>query len=367
MTKAMILAAGQGSRVRPLTKNLPKPMVPVLGKPVMEYLIEHLARYDIKEIMVNVAYNHNKIESYFGDGHRWGVSIGYSFEGAREYGDIVPKPIGSAGGLRKIQDFSGFFDETTLVICGDAIVDLDLKSAIYEHRQKGAVASVITLDVPREQVKNYGIVVADEEGRVKSFQEKPSPEEAKSTLASTGIYILEPSVIDLIPQNKNYDIGSQLFPLLVEKGLPFYAQKRFFNWIDIGRLSDYWTVLQRVLCGEVAQIDMPGKEIRPGVWVGPNTSIDWENVEIVGPVYIGSSVKIEKGCSIIGPTWIAHGSHLRPYAKVEKSILFEYTRIGENQHFSEMIVAPQYCVTRSGDVWYAGDDTCTLRWSNSRA
>ncbi|MBN4841863.1 NTP transferase domain-containing protein, partial [Citrobacter braakii] len=108
------LAAGQGTRVRPLTKQTPKPMVPILGKPVMEYIIEHLARYGVKDIMVNVAFNHWKIENYFGDGHRWGVNIGYAYEGAREHGEIVPKPLGSAGGMRRIQDFSGFFDETTI-------------------------------------------------------------------------------------------------------------------------------------------------------------------------------------------------------------------------------------------------------------
>ena len=126
MAKGMILAAGQGTRVRPLTKNIPKPMVPILGKPVLEYLIEHLARHGVTQIMINVAFNHYKIENYFGDGHRWGVEIGYSYEGAKEHGEIVSKPMGSAGGMRKIQDFGGFFDETTIVLCGDAIVDLDI-------------------------------------------------------------------------------------------------------------------------------------------------------------------------------------------------------------------------------------------------
>jgi len=124
VAKGMILAAGQGTRVRPLTKQLPKPMVPILGKPVMEYLIEHMANFGIRDVMVNVAFNHYKIENYFGDGRRWGVNLGYSYEGGRDHGEIVPQPMGSAGGMRKIQDFGGFFDETTLVICGDAIVDL---------------------------------------------------------------------------------------------------------------------------------------------------------------------------------------------------------------------------------------------------
>ena len=258
MAKAMILAAGQGTRVRPLTKQTPKPMIPILGKPVLEYIIEHLARYGVTEIMINVAYNHWKIENYFGDGRRWGVQIGYAYEGVREHGEIVPRPLGSAGGMRRIQDFSGFFDDTTLVLCGDAIIDLDIQAALFEHKNKGAIASVVTLEVPEDQVKNYGIVVADKNGKITSFQEKPTPEEALSRLASTGIYIFEPSALDLVPQGKEFDIGSELFPLLVEKDLPFYAQNRFFNWIDIGRVSDYWSVCQRVLRGEVAQMHMPG-------------------------------------------------------------------------------------------------------------
>lgn len=367
MAKGMILAAGQGTRVRPLTKDIPKPMIPILGKPVMEYLIEHLASYGITEIMVNVAFNHHKIEQYFGDGHRWGVQLGYSFEGAREQGEVVPRPLGSAGGMRRIQDFSGFFDETTLVLCGDAIIDLDIGAALHEHQSKGALASVVTLDVPLAEVPNYGIVVADATGQIQSFQEKPQPTEAKSTAASTGIYIFEPAVLDLVPPGCVYDIGSQLFPQLVAQKLPFFAQKRFFNWIDIGRVSDYWTVLQRVLSGEVAQMNMPGREVKPGIWVGLNTQIPWEQVQIEGPVYIGSSVKIEPGASIVGPSWIGHGSHIRTGARVARSILFEYTRIAADMRFIDMIASPTYCVDRSGETLFRGDETAQLRWGDARA
>ncbi len=367
MAKGMILAAGQGTRVRPLTRDLPKPMVPILGKPVMEYLIEHLARHGITEIMVNVAYHHHKIEQYFGDGSRWGVQLGYSYEGVRDHGDIVPKPLGSAGGMRRIQDFSGFFDEPTLVLCGDALIDLDVTAALAEHAAKGAIASVVTLDVPLSEVSSYGIVVADATGQILSFQEKPAPEDAKSTLASTGIYIFDPSVLARIPAGQNYDIGSQLFPKLAEEGLPFFAQTRPFNWIDIGRVSDYWSVLQRVLRGEIAEMPMPGREVRPGVWIGLNTSIPWDQVRITGPVYIGSSCRIEPGATITGPAWIGHGSVVRSGARVTRSVLFEYTRIAADMHFNEMIVSPQYCVDRHAETHYRGDDTSQLRWGDARA
>lgn len=363
----MILAAGQGTRVRPLTKDLPKPMVPILGKPVMEYLIQHLARHGVREIMVNVAYHHQRIEQYFGDGSRWGVEIGYSYEGVRDHGDINPRPLGSAGGLRRIQDFSGFFDETTLVICGDALIDLDISAALEEHRQKEALASVVALDVPREDVQSYGIVVADAEGRIQSFQEKPKPEDAQSTLASTGIYIFEPAVIERIPAGKIYDIGSELFPQLVAHKEPFYVQNRPFHWLDIGRVEDYWSVLQRVLRGEVAGMPMPGREVRPGVWVGLNVSVPWDEVMIEGPVYIGSGVEIEPGASITGPAWIGHGSVVRSGARLTRSILFEYTRIPSDMHFHEMIVSRHYCVNRHGETLYRGDDVARLRWGDARA
>jgi len=367
MTKGMILAAGQGTRVRPLTRDLPKPMVPILGKPVMEYLIEHLARHGITEIMVNVAWHHQKIEEYFGDGRRWGVQIGYSYEGIRDHGDILPRPMGSAGGMRRIQDFGGFFDQTTLVLCADALIDLDITAALAEHHAKGAIASVVALDVPLADVQAYGIVVAAADGRIEAFQEKPKPSEAKSTLASTGIYIFEPKVLELIPSGQVYDIGSQLFPQLVKQKLPFYAQNRPFNWIDIGRVSDYWSVLQRVLRGEVADMKMPGREIKPGVWVGLNTCVAWDKVTIKGPVYIGASVRIEPGATITGPAWIGHGCHIRTGAKVVRSILFEYTRIAADMRFSEMIVSPDYCVDRHGETLYRGDDTVQLRWGDARA
>ena len=366
MAKGMILAAGQGTRVRPLTKDLPKPMVPILGKPVMEYLIEHLARHGITQIMVNVAFHHQRIEEYFGDGSRLGVEIGYSYEGVVEHGEVVPKPFGSAGGMRRIQDFSGFFDQTTLVLCGDALIDLDITAALAEHKAKGAMASVVALDVPREEVSSYGIVVAEADGHILSFQEKPQPQDAKSTLASTGIYIFEPEVLTLIPPGKVYDIGSQLFPQLVATKQPFFVQNRPFHWIDIGKVSDYWSVLQRVLKGEIPEMRMPGTEVRPQVWVGLNTSIAWDQVRIEGPVYIGSSVRIEPGTTITGPAWIGNGCVIRSGARVTRSILFEYTRIAADMRFVEMIVSRDYCVDRHGETLYRGDDNTPLRWGDAR-
>jgi mannose-1-phosphate guanylyltransferase len=364
--KAMILAAGKGTRVRPLTYDLPKPMIPILGKPVMAYLVEHLAKYGVTEIMVNVSYLHEKIEEYFGEGHQFGVQIGYSFEGyINDEGAVVPQPIGSAGGLKKIQEFGGFFDETTVVLCGDALIDLDLKSALFEHRRKGALASVITKEVPWDKVSSYGVVVTDADGRITEFQEKPAQAQAKSNFISTGIYIFEPEVIDLIPKDQEFDIGSQLFPLLAEKGLPFYAQARSFNWIDIGTVSDYWQVLQDLLRSQIPLLNVPGTQIEDGLWVGLNTRIEWEGTTIEGPVYIGSGAHIDAGVHIVGPSWIGHGSHICTGAKIVRSVLFEYTRVLHDVNLHEMIVFKDYSVDRAGEMKHVSQYS-NEEWLNAR-
>ncbi|MBD8543789.1 MAG: NDP-sugar synthase [Massilia sp.] len=364
--KAMILAAGKGTRVRPLTYDLPKPMIPLLGRPVMAYLVDHLRKNGVSEIMVNVSWLHEKIEEYFGEGEQFGVQIGYSFEGyTKDDGEVVPMPIGSAGGMKKIQEFGGFFDDTTVVLCGDALIDLDLKAALMEHRRKGAMATVITKEVPWDKVSSYGVVVTDEEGRIQEFQEKPAEADAKSNFISTGIYIFEPEVIDLIPSGVSFDIGSDLFPLLAERGLPFYAQGRPFNWLDIGTMSDYWEVLQTVLTGEVNHMHVPGIQIKPGVWVGLNTSIDWEGTTIEGPVYIGSGCKVEAGTRIVGPTWIGHGSHICEGAEVVRSVLFEYTRVLHDVTLNEMIVFKEYSVDRNGEMKHTSEYS-SEEWLNAR-
>ncbi|MFO1413346.1 MAG: NDP-sugar synthase [Burkholderiales bacterium] len=366
--KAVILAAGRGTRVQPLTADLPKPMIPVLGKPVMEYLVEHLARQGVEEIMVNVSHMAPRIQQYFGDGRRFGLRIGYSFEGHLERGEIVATPLGSSGALRKIHDFGGFIDETTAVLCGDAIVDLDLADAARVHREQGALATVITREVERHAVSEYGVVVSAGDGRVVSFQEKPTPEAALSREVSTGIYLIEPGVIDLIPRDRPHDIGSELFPELVRRELPFFRQCRDFQWIDIGRVGDYWRIIQQLMREPVPGIDLPGVEVAPGVRVGLNTQVDWSQVYVEGPVYVGSGSSIEPGCTLLGPVWIGDGCHVEAGAWLERSIVFDYARVGPNGVVKEVIVSGNYCVTRDGKpLGTAGSATNDEWWSDARA
>ena len=346
--KAMILAAGKGTRVRPITHAIPKPMIPILEKPVMEFLLELLRKHGFDQIMVNVSHLAEEIESYFRDGQRFGVQIGYSFEGRIVDGDLVGQALGSAGGLRRIQDFHPFFDDTFVVLCGDALIDLDLSAAVKWHREKGAIATIITKSVPREVVSSYGVVVTDDEGRIQSFQEKPSVTEALSTEINSGIYIFEPEVIDYIPPNQTYDLGSELFPTLVQKKLPFYALNMDFEWVDIGKVPDYWHAIRGVLCRDIQNVPIPGIEVKPGVYTGLNVSVNWDKVNITGPVYIGGMTHIEDGATIIGPTAIGPNCWICKGATVDNSVIFEYSRLGQGVRLVDKLVFGRYCVDKTG-------------------
>ncbi|HYP03522.1 MAG TPA: nucleotidyltransferase family protein, partial [Cyanobium sp.] len=270
--KAMILAAGKGTRVRPITHTTPKPMIPILQKPVMEFLLELLRQHGFDEIMVNVSHLAEEIENYFRDGQRFGVQIAYSFEGRIEDGELIGEALGSAGGIKRIQDFQPFFDDTFVVLCGDALIDLDLTEAVRRHKEKGAMASLVAKRVPHDQVSSYGVVVTDEAGKVLRFQEKPSVQDAASDMINTGIYIFEPEVLEFIPSGQPFDIGSDLFPLLVEAGAPFFALPMEFEWVDIGKVPDYWQAIRSVLQGHVRQVQIPGVEVRPGIYTGLNVA-----------------------------------------------------------------------------------------------
>ncbi len=346
--KAMILAAGKGTRVRPITQTIPKPMIPILQKPVMEFLVELLRQHGFDEIMVNVSHLADVIENYFRDGQKFGVQIAYSFEGRIEEGEMIGEALGSAGGMKRIQDFSPFFDDTFVVLCGDALIDLDLTAAVKWHREKGAIATIVMKSVPREEVPSYGVVVTDESGKIKAFQEKPSVEEALSTDINTGIYIFEPEIFDYIPSGEEYDIGSQLFPALVAAGAPFYGISMDFEWVDIGKVPDYWRAIQSVLLGQVKNVSIPGIEVRPGIYAGLNVAVNWDKVDITGPVYIGGMTIIEDGAKIVGPTMIGPNCWLCSGATVENSVIFEYSRLGPEVRLVDKLVFGRYCVDKTG-------------------
>jgi len=346
--KAMVLAAGKGTRVRPITYTIPKPMIPIFQKPVMEFLLEVLRQHGFDQIMVNVSHLANEIESYFRDGQRFGVEIAYSFEGRIEDGELLGEAIGSAGGMKRIQDFSPFFDDTFVVLCGDALIDLDLTAAVKWHRQQNSIATVVMKSVPLDQVSSYGVVVTDSNGRIQAFQEKPPVDQALSTNINTGIYIFEPEVLNYIPSNEQFDIGSQLFPKLVEIGAPFYGITMDFEWVDIGKVPDYWQAIQGVLTGEIKNVAIPGREVKPGIYTGLNVAVNWDKVDIQGPVYIGGMTRIEDGARIIGPSMIGPNCWVCSGATVESSVIFDYSWLGTGVRLMDKLVYGRYCVDKTG-------------------
>jgi mannose-1-phosphate guanylyltransferase len=346
--KAMILAAGKGTRVRPLTQDIPKPMIPLVRKPVMESIIELLKQHGVQDIVVNTSHLAPAIENYFRDGEQFGVRMAYSFEGRLKDGELHGQALGSAGGMKKIQEFSGFFDETFIVLCGDALIDLDISEALRLHRERKALATIILKDVPREEVYKYGVVKTDETGRILQFQEKPAVEQAVSTTINTGIYIFEPEVLDYVPAGVEYDIGGQLFPALVAAGEPFYGVALPFQWVDIGSIPDFWEANRTVLSGGVNGYRLPGTEVRPGVRVGINVSLDLDQVHIEPPVYIGSGTFVGKGATIQGPSVIGANCVVESGAAVRECLVGDYTRISAVAELERKIVFGGKCIQPDG-------------------
>jgi len=346
--KAVILAAGRGTRIRPLSESVPKPMIPVINKPVMEFMLDLLRQHGFDQIIVSTSYLAKEIEHYFRDGSRFGVDIAYSFEGYHADGRPVPDGLGAAGGLKKIQDQSRFFDDTFAVVCGDVIVDVDLTRALEFHRHKRAIATMLLKEVPRDEVTRYGMVETAADDRITAFQEKPSPEAARSTTVNAGIYLFEPQALDFVPSGQRFDIAYEFFPRLVEFEAALYGLPLPFTWIDIGRIADYWRATRMILNGEMNFIRMNGREMAPGVWGGINLAVDLDHVNIRGPVSIGSSSRIEPGATIIGPAVIGRNSVIESGARVESCVIGDYTRISGFANLFEKIVNGRFCVDCGG-------------------
>src|SRR5919206_558644 len=223
--KAVVMAGGEGTRLRPLTSNQPKPMVSICGKPCIEHILELLRQHGFDDVIVTVAFLPQAIRSYFGAGENLGLNIEYSVE---------ESPLGTAGSVRLA---SGRLDDTFLVISGDALCDIDLRRLVDVHREKEAAVTIglKSVDNPLE----FGIVVTDEDGRVERFLEKPSWGQVFSDTINTGIYVLEPEVLGHIPTDRPYDWAKELFPLLLEMGRPLYGHVADGYWQDIGNLEQY--------------------------------------------------------------------------------------------------------------------------------
>ncbi len=329
----MVLAAGVGSRLDPLTAFTPKPMVPLGNRPAMEHILALLARHNITEVAANLWYLPEQIKNYFADGSGYGVRLYYSEE--REL-------LGTAGGVRKLADF---FDQTFLVIAGDALTDINLSDLVAFHRAKGALATIAVK--PVDDPTHYGVVVTDESGRIKGFQEKPKPSEALSLTANTGIYVFEPEILKLIPADTFYDFGRELFPRLVAEQAPFYAFETRAYWCDIGTHQVYRQANLDIVQGLVHLYTSGMPEAEDGLLVGADSTIDPE-AELIGVNTVGNKCVIEQA--------YLRNSVLWDEVKIGAGAQVEEAVIGSGVRLREGAMVPAGCVIGAGSIIGPGAD-----------
>ena len=311
--KAIIMAGGAGKRLRPLTCTMPKPMVPLLNKPVIEYCVELLAQHGLKEIGVTLHYLPNVIKNHLGSGEKWGVNISYSIEDT---------PLGTAGSVRKA---AGAAKEPVLILSGDAMTDIDLSAAIRAHEQSGAQATILLKKV--ESPTEYGVVLRDKAGFVTRFIEKPAPSEVFSDLANTGIYILAPEVLAMIPDYMPYDFSNDLFPRLMNENIPIFTVEAEGYWSDIGDIDQYAATQADMLDGKCAfrtkaKSDGQGIFIEEGARVGKRAAV-------TAPCYIGAGAEIADNAYFGAYSVACSGVRIGRNSSVKRCILLPEVRVRE--------------------------------------
>lgn len=342
--KAIIMAGGQGTRLRPLTCNIPKPMMPILGKPTIEYAIELLKKNGITEIGITLQYLSDEIISYYGDGKELGVNLRYFIE---------ESALGTAGSVKNAEDF---LNETFIVMSGDSLTDIDLSKAILYHVKNEAVATIVLkeVSVPLE----YGVVVTSKDGSITGFLEKPSWGEVFSDKVNTGIYVMEPEIFNYFEKNQKFDFSNDLFPILLNNKRPMYGYVAEGYWCDIGNIEQYMRCHYDVMKGNL-NVNISGHKFSEGVWIGDNCEIGSKAL-IVPPVYIGDNCKIYDGAQI-GPfsvfgknNIISSGSHIK------RSIFFDNCYAGNNVEVKGAVLCnkvqleSRVCVFEEAAI---GDDT----------
>jgi mannose-1-phosphate guanylyltransferase / phosphomannomutase len=303
--KAVIMAGGEGTRLRPLTSNTPKPMMPLANRPMMEHIVTLLKRHGFTDIVVTVAFQANAIRTYFGNGAEFDVRMVYATE---------EMPLGTAGSVRNAMDE---LHEPFLVISGDVLTDIDLSAICQFHQDKGALATIALKAM--ENPLEFGIVITREDGSIERFLEKPTWGQVFSDTINTGIYVLEPEIFDHIRADQSVDFSSEVFPALLEDGKPLYGYVAEGYWEDVGNLDAYVRVHQDVLDGRVL-LDIPGFQVGEGVWLGEGSEIH-PGAKVEGPAIIGDYCRVESGV------------HLREY-----SVLGSNVRVGEDAFIHRAVV-----------------------------
>jgi mannose-1-phosphate guanylyltransferase len=303
--RAMVLAAGLGTRLRPLTYEITKPMVPVLDRPVMAHIVDLLDEHGFEQVIANLHYFPDTIREYFGE------RLSYRFE---------QELLGTAGGVRGCADFFG--GESFLVISGDALTDIDLGAFAARHRETGGVATLAVKQVA--DTREYGVVLHDRDGRITGFQEKPAPEEALSDLGNCGIYMFDPRIFDYFPARPFVDWAQDVFPVLLENDVPFHIHEVDQYWNDVGSLGELRQGTFDALRGEL-RLRLEGEEVSPGVVVaGGGLPAD---ADVEGPAWIGRDVQIGAGVRLMGPIVLGDGARVGERAQLRESIVFPGTQV----------------------------------------
>jgi mannose-1-phosphate guanylyltransferase len=308
--KAMVLAAGLGTRLKPITFELPKPMVPVLDRPVMAHIVDLLNHHGFDQLIANVHHYPDTIRDYFGD------RLEYRYE---------DELLGTAGGVRNVADFFG--EDPVVVISGDALTDLDLTALVERHRDTGGIATLTVKKVT--ETSEYGVVIHGKDGRIQGFQEKPDPDEALSDLANCGIYCFSPEVFDYFPDEPFADWAGDIFPALLENDVPFYVHEIEDYWNDVGSLDALRQGTWDALAGRL-RIQVTGEAAGDDVVVGEGSSLDGAEV-VDGPIWVGAGVSIGSGVRLMGPVAIGDGCNVGDGAALRDSIVFPGTEVAEGE------------------------------------
>ncbi|MGP6156717.1 MAG: sugar phosphate nucleotidyltransferase [Vulcanimicrobiaceae bacterium] len=322
----MILAGGMSTRLYPLTKSVPKPLVPVAGEPNTAHVIRYLRSFGIEDVAINVHYHAEQVVGRFGDGSDYGVNVTYLHESQLS---------GSAGAVKGMEDF--LRDDTFVVVGCDDLTDLRLDALVDFHREHGALATIAL--VHAEDVTQYGVVVLDDDGRIVEFQEKPARGLEKSNLVNTGIYVFEPGIFERIPADTFWDFGKNVFPEMQLDGADFYGlEMQAAYWTDIGTPTEYRRATNDVLAGRVRLLgNARSRGIPPAARLG-------DDVRIEGDVRVGERASLGAGVRVIGPSVVGDDVTIGAGATVEGSILWDCALIGAGAHVSDCIVGNGYVV-----------------------
>ena len=338
MTKAIVLAAGAGTRLRPLTYETPKPMVPVLNRPVIHHVLDNLLRHGIKEVAVNLHTHADQIRGYCGDGSRWSINIRYSRE---------PRLMGTAGAVKRVEGFlkgGPFF-----VMSGDGLSDIDLTDMLAFHRRRKSLATMAVKAV--ESRFEYGVTLMDAAGRIQGFKEKPSWGDVFSNKVNTGIYLFEPEVLRLIPDRVVYDFGQDLWPKLLKLHKPIHAYECRSYWTDVGNLAEYRRCQMDGLDRKI-RINIPGTEVRRNVWIEGGSVID-PGAFLKAPCLIGKGCRIEAAAQVGPYTVVGDRALISPQAVLKNCILFDNVTVGRNVHLSNCILGANGHVKENITVYEA--------------